>query len=67
MKTLTSEEVEQMHLLLKQYHPYVVERHGKKFGCKIFYWIKKNYLADFEQFVSYFYSLRFKFFKSESK
>lgn len=29
MKTLTSEEVEQMHLLLKQYHPYVVERHGE--------------------------------------
>lgn len=29
MKTLTSEEVEQMHLLLKQYHPYIVERHGK--------------------------------------
>jgi hypothetical protein len=29
MKTLTSEEVEQMHLLLKQYHPYVVERHGQ--------------------------------------
>jgi 1-phosphatidylinositol-5-phosphate 4-kinase len=29
MKTLISEEVEQMHSLLKQYHPYVVERHGK--------------------------------------
>jgi hypothetical protein len=29
IKTLTSEEVEQMHSLLKQYHPYVVERHGK--------------------------------------
>lgn len=29
MKTLTSEEVEQMHSLLKQYHPFVVERHGK--------------------------------------
>merc|ERR550525_849172 len=29
LKTLTSEEVEQMHSLLKQYHPYVVERHGK--------------------------------------
>ncbi|XP_021956041.1 phosphatidylinositol 5-phosphate 4-kinase type-2 alpha isoform X2 [Folsomia candida] len=29
IKTLTSEEVEQMHALLKQYHPYVVERHGK--------------------------------------
>ena len=29
MKTLTSEEVEQMHFLLKQYHPFVVERHGK--------------------------------------
>ncbi len=28
IKTLTSEEVEQMHSLLKQYHPYVVERHG---------------------------------------
>ncbi|GFR04744.1 phosphatidylinositol 5-phosphate 4-kinase type-2 alpha [Trichonephila clavata] len=29
MKTLVSEEVEQMHSLLKQYHPYIVERHGK--------------------------------------
>lgn len=29
IKTLTSEEVEQMHALLKQYHPYIVERHGK--------------------------------------
>jgi len=29
LKTLTSEEVEQMHLLIKSYHPYVVERHGK--------------------------------------
>ena len=29
IKTLTSEEVEQMHALLKQYHPFVVERHGK--------------------------------------
>jgi len=29
IKTLTSEEVEQMHSLLVQYHPYVVERHGK--------------------------------------
>ena len=29
IKTLTSEEVEQMHSLLKQYHPFVVERHGK--------------------------------------
>lgn len=29
IKTLTSEEVEQMHHLLKQYHPYVVERHGR--------------------------------------
>uniref|UniRef100_T1JNX9 1-phosphatidylinositol-5-phosphate 4-kinase n=1 Tax=Strigamia maritima TaxID=126957 RepID=T1JNX9_STRMM len=29
IKTLTSEEVEQMHYLLKQYHPYIVERHGK--------------------------------------
>ncbi|KFM60971.1 Phosphatidylinositol-5-phosphate 4-kinase type-2 beta, partial [Stegodyphus mimosarum] len=29
MKTLQSEEVEQMHSLLKQYHPYIVERHGK--------------------------------------
>lgn len=29
IKTLTSEEVEQMHSLLKQYHPYIVERHGK--------------------------------------
>ncbi|GIX89670.1 hypothetical protein CDAR_81141 [Caerostris darwini] len=29
MKTLISEEVEQMHSLLKQYHPYIVERHGK--------------------------------------
>ena len=28
IKTLTSEEIEQMHSLLKQYHPYVVERHG---------------------------------------
>lgn len=29
MKTLTSEEVERMHSFLKQYHPYIVERHGK--------------------------------------
>ncbi|XP_057367020.1 phosphatidylinositol 5-phosphate 4-kinase type-2 alpha-like [Daphnia carinata] len=29
IKTLTREEVEQMHLLLKEYHPYIVERHGK--------------------------------------
>ena len=29
LKTLTSEEVEQMHSLLKHYHPFVVERHGK--------------------------------------
>lgn len=29
MKTLQSEEVEQMHSLLKQYHPHIVERHGK--------------------------------------
>lgn len=28
LKTLTSEEVEQMHSLLKHYHPFVVERHG---------------------------------------
>ena len=28
-KTLTSEEVEQMHSLLKHYHPFVVERHGE--------------------------------------
>jgi hypothetical protein len=29
LKTLTSDEVEQMHHLLKQYHPFIVERHGK--------------------------------------
>lgn len=29
IKTLTSDEVERMHHLLKQYHPYIVERHGK--------------------------------------
>ena len=29
LKTLTSDEVESMHHLLKEYHPYVVERHGK--------------------------------------
>ncbi|XP_071743962.1 phosphatidylinositol 5-phosphate 4-kinase type-2 alpha [Lepeophtheirus salmonis] len=29
IKTITSEEVEQMHSLLKQYHPFIVERHGK--------------------------------------
>ena len=29
IKTLTREEVEQMHSLLKEYHPYIVERHGK--------------------------------------
>ena len=34
VKTLTSEEVEQMHFLLKQYHPFVVERHGKQAGKK---------------------------------
>lgn len=29
IKTMNADEVEQMHSLLKQYHPYVVERHGK--------------------------------------
>jgi len=29
IKSLTSEEIERMHAFLKQYHPYVVERHGK--------------------------------------
>lgn len=29
IKVLQSEEVEFMHTLLKQYHPYVVEKHGK--------------------------------------
>jgi len=29
IKTLTTEQVEQMHLILKHYHPYIVERHGK--------------------------------------
>uniref|UniRef100_A0A1B6EE41 1-phosphatidylinositol-5-phosphate 4-kinase n=1 Tax=Clastoptera arizonana TaxID=38151 RepID=A0A1B6EE41_9HEMI len=29
IKTLTSEEVERMHSFLKDYHPYIVERHGK--------------------------------------
>lgn len=29
IKTLTSDEVERMHSFLKQYHPYIVERHGK--------------------------------------
>lgn len=29
MKTLLSEEVEQLHILMKQYHLYVVECHGK--------------------------------------
>jgi len=29
IKTLTTEEVEEMHHLLKQYHPYVVDRHAK--------------------------------------
>ena len=29
VKTLTGEEVEEMHSLLKQYHPFIVERHGK--------------------------------------
>lgn len=28
IKSLTSEEVERMHSFLKQYHPYIVERHG---------------------------------------
>lgn len=28
IKSLTSEEVERMHSFLKQYHPFVVERHG---------------------------------------
>ena len=32
IKTLTSEEIEQMHSLLKQYHPFVVERHGMNFS-----------------------------------
>ncbi len=29
VKTLNAEEVEQMHSLLKHYHPFVVERHGR--------------------------------------
>jgi len=29
IKTLMGEEVEEMHTLLKQYHPFIVERHGK--------------------------------------
>jgi len=29
IKTLTTEEVEEMHHLLKQYHPYIVDRHAK--------------------------------------
>jgi len=29
IKTMTGEDVEQMHSLLKEYHPYIVERHGK--------------------------------------
>nr|XP_027200518.1 phosphatidylinositol 5-phosphate 4-kinase type-2 alpha-like [Dermatophagoides pteronyssinus]XP_027200519.1 phosphatidylinositol 5-phosphate 4-kinase type-2 alpha-like [Dermatophagoides pteronyssinus] len=29
LKILTTEEVESMHHLLKEYHPYIVERHGK--------------------------------------
>ena len=29
IKTITTEEVEQMHYLLKNYHPYIVEQHGK--------------------------------------
>ena len=29
LKTLTSDEVESMHHLLKEYHPYIVERHGQ--------------------------------------
>jgi len=29
IKTIESNEVEQMHSLLKQYHPFIVERHGK--------------------------------------
>lgn len=29
LKVLTSDEVETMHHLLKEYHPYIVERHGK--------------------------------------
>jgi len=29
IKALTSEEVELMHSFLKEYHPYIVERHGK--------------------------------------
>ena len=32
IKTLKAEEIEQMHSLLKQYHPYVVERHGECSG-----------------------------------
>ena len=46
MKTLTSEEVEQMHLLLKQYHPYVVERHGNStfFINPIVSWLVNNNL-----------------------
>ena len=49
MKTLTSEEVEQMHLLLKQYHPYVVERHGKHFIPILFWKFELWFFSDSEK------------------
>ena len=37
IKTLSTEEVEEMHHFLKQYHPYVVDRHAKASTI----WLKK--------------------------
>ena len=51
LKTLTSEEVEQMHSLLKHYHPFVVERHGKYLTD--FSWeIEKLKHCDFVEFFN---------------
>ena len=49
IKTLTSEEIEQMHSLLKQYHPFVVERHGMYSHCISQYncWLKLKRIQSF--------------------
>ena len=52
IKTLTGEEVEEMHSLLKQYHPYIVERHGKAGLTIILSVYTYVFLAAFWSFIS---------------
>ena len=52
IKTLTSEQVEQMHLILKHYHPYIVERHGKTLLPQILVRHHSDSLTYFSQFSS---------------